>query len=162
MPRKMKNKAVVPAEEPPTKRTKLFDEDAVSDDEAVNLTVNEEFAKRFEHNKKREEKQRRNSHLSVFTRCPSANVTQSRKSTRTKTLKKTHLPMRMKTMPPNWLLPTWTTRSLPPSMLSRRRTRAFTIPMSLSTLHSMLSNKTMPLPRRRSPCTWPTTIVKIF
>ncbi|CAD0114057.1 unnamed protein product [Aureobasidium uvarum] len=58
MPRKMKNKAVVPVEEPPSKRTKLFDEDAVSDDEAVNLTINEEFAKRFEHNKKREEKQR--------------------------------------------------------------------------------------------------------
>lgn len=59
MPRKMKNKAVVPSEEPPTKRTKLFDEDAASDDDAVNLTINEEFAKRFEHNKKREEKQRR-------------------------------------------------------------------------------------------------------
>ncbi|KAG9686851.1 Krr1-domain-containing protein, partial [Aureobasidium melanogenum] len=58
MPRKMKNKAVVPTEEPPTKRTKLFDEDAISDDEAVNLTINEEFARRFEHNKKREEKQR--------------------------------------------------------------------------------------------------------
>ncbi|THY87160.1 Krr1-domain-containing protein [Aureobasidium pullulans] len=58
MPRKMKNKAVVPSEEPPTKRTKLFDEDAASDDDAVNLTINEEFAKRFEHNKKREEKQR--------------------------------------------------------------------------------------------------------
>jgi len=60
MPRKMKNKAVAPTEEPPTKRTKLFDEDAVSDDEAVNLTINEEFARRFEHNKKREERQRRN------------------------------------------------------------------------------------------------------
>jgi hypothetical protein len=61
MPRKMKNKAAAPTEEPPTKRTKLFDEDAVSDDEAVNLTINEDFAKRFEHNKKREEKQKRNS-----------------------------------------------------------------------------------------------------
>lgn len=62
MPRKMKNKAAVPADEPPTKRTKLFDEDAVSDDDAVNLTINEDFARRFEHNKKREEKQRR-THL---------------------------------------------------------------------------------------------------
>jgi protein KRI1 len=62
----MKNKAAAPAEEPPTKRTKLFDEDAQSDDEAVNLTINEDFAKRFEHNKKREEKQRRISHHSVY------------------------------------------------------------------------------------------------
>ncbi|KAI5205815.1 Krr1-domain-containing protein [Aureobasidium subglaciale] len=58
MPRKMKNKAPVPSEEHPSKRTKLFDDDAASDDDAVNLTINEEFAKRFEYNKKREEKQR--------------------------------------------------------------------------------------------------------
>ncbi|KAI5251782.1 Krr1-domain-containing protein [Aureobasidium subglaciale] len=58
MPRKMKNKAAVPSDEHPSKRTKLFDDDAASDDDAVNLTINEEFAKRFEHNKKREEKQR--------------------------------------------------------------------------------------------------------
>jgi len=101
MPRKMKNKAVVSAEEPPTKRTKLFDEDAVSDDEAVNLTINEEFAKRFEHNKKREEKQRRKSTLSVSVHLPPTNIIQSRKSTRTKTLKKTHPPTRTKTMLPN-------------------------------------------------------------
>jgi protein KRI1 len=59
MPRKMKYKA---AGEPPVKRTKLFDDDddaPASDDEAVNLTINEDFAKRFEHNKKREEKERR-------------------------------------------------------------------------------------------------------
>ena len=59
MPRKMKAKAAVPVQEPPAKRTKLFDDDAASDDDAVNLTINEEFAKRFEHNKKREEIQRR-------------------------------------------------------------------------------------------------------
>jgi hypothetical protein len=101
MPRKMKNKAAAPTEEPPTKRTKLFDEDAVSDDEAVNLTINEDFAKRFEHNKKREEKQKRNSRPSNSASYMSSNVIQSRKSTRTKTLTKTRLPMRMKTMPPN-------------------------------------------------------------
>ena len=101
MPRKMKNKAPVPAEEPPTKRTKLFDEDAVSDDEAVNLTINEEFAKRFEHNKKREEKQRRKFTLSVSVRFPPTNIIQSRKSTRTKTRKKIRLPTRTKTMLPN-------------------------------------------------------------
>jgi protein KRI1 len=97
----MKNKAAAPTEEHPTKRTKLFDEDAVSDDEAVNLTINEDFAKRFEHNKKREEKQKRNSRPSNSASYMSSNVIQSRKSTRTKTLTKTRLPMRMKTMPPN-------------------------------------------------------------
>ena len=59
MPRKMKSKAAVPEQEPPSKRTKLFDDDAAASDDDVNLTINEEFARRFEHNKKREEMQRR-------------------------------------------------------------------------------------------------------
>ncbi|KAK4508771.1 hypothetical protein PRZ48_002510 [Zasmidium cellare] len=41
----------------PAKRTKLLDDGSDSDNEAgVKLNINEEYAKRFEHNKKREEK----------------------------------------------------------------------------------------------------------
>lgn len=57
--------------EPPTKRARLLDDsdsDSDSDSDAFavktetqssSLTINEGFAKRFEHNKKREEKHRR-------------------------------------------------------------------------------------------------------
>ncbi|KAF2118754.1 KRI1-like family C-terminal-domain-containing protein [Lophiotrema nucula] len=49
-----------PVDERPAKKAKLLDDsdDSESDDGGVSLKVNEEFAKRFEHNKKREEKQR--------------------------------------------------------------------------------------------------------
>lgn len=69
MPRKMKNKGTAPPiEEPPAKRAKFLSDDEESDVEGLNgvalsngdsFKVNEEYAKRFEHNKKREEKQRR-------------------------------------------------------------------------------------------------------
>lgn len=49
----------------PTKRAKLLDDSSESEDEVdsapepnIVLKVNEDYAKRFEHNKKREEKQR--------------------------------------------------------------------------------------------------------
>lgn len=66
MPRKMKKRAEPAAEEPPAKRTKVFSDDDDSDDDGQNgvslvdasFSVNEEYAKRFEYNKKREEKQR--------------------------------------------------------------------------------------------------------
>lgn len=60
-------KAEPPETETPAvpKKTLLFDDDNNSDDADVNggveLKVNEEYAKRFEHNKKREERQRRMS-----------------------------------------------------------------------------------------------------
>lgn len=43
------------------KKTKLFDDSDESDGEpgGVSLKVNEEYARRFEHNKKREDKHRR-------------------------------------------------------------------------------------------------------
>lgn len=49
----------------PVKKTKLFDDSDESDGASggVSLKVNEEFARRFEHNKKREEQHRRKSNL---------------------------------------------------------------------------------------------------
>ncbi|GAB7353097.1 hypothetical protein MBLNU459_g3640t1 [Dothideomycetes sp. NU459] len=71
MPRKMKKHAAPSAEERPSKRPKFLSDDEPSDSDAegtsgVSLTasgagafqINEEYAKRFEYNKKREEKQR--------------------------------------------------------------------------------------------------------
>lgn len=69
MPRKMKNKVgaqgnleAEPAPDRPAKRVKIFDqsdsEDSGDGTDGVDLKVNEEFAKRFEYNKKREELQR--------------------------------------------------------------------------------------------------------
>lgn len=74
MPRKMKNKAAAPTGEPPAKRTKLLSDDEDSDVEISNgvalaggdsLKINEDFAKRFEHNEKRKERERRTSILSL-------------------------------------------------------------------------------------------------
>jgi hypothetical protein len=56
--------------EPPSKRVKLLSDDSDSEDlsfsepEGPVLNINEEFANRFEHNKKREEMHRRE--LSLF------------------------------------------------------------------------------------------------
>lgn len=49
------------AEEPKVPKKSLFDNDSdeSDDDGGVQLKVNEEYAKRFEHNKKREERHRR-------------------------------------------------------------------------------------------------------
>lgn len=48
------------AEETKAKKTALFDDsDSDSNDGGVELKVNEDYAKRFEHNKKREERHRR-------------------------------------------------------------------------------------------------------
>lgn len=70
MPRKMKNKAAAPAEERPSKRAKFLSDDESSDSDvegtngvslntdAASFSINEDYAKRFEYNKKREEKQR--------------------------------------------------------------------------------------------------------
>ena len=56
----------VPSEDPkvhPAKKTKLLDDsdddDADGDVGRVSLNVNEDYARRFEYNKRREEKQRR-------------------------------------------------------------------------------------------------------
>lgn len=58
----MKKHAAPSAEEPPAKRAKFLDDDDSDDDNGVALTdsfnINEDYAKRFEYNKKREEKQR--------------------------------------------------------------------------------------------------------
>jgi len=70
MPRKMKKHAAASGDGPPAKRTKLLSDDEGSDVEGIFdggvplvdnniLNINKEFAQRFEHNKKREEKQRR-------------------------------------------------------------------------------------------------------
>ena len=51
------------AAEPPTKKAKLLDntddEDSDNDNGGASLKINEEYARRFEHNKKRAEKFRR-------------------------------------------------------------------------------------------------------
>jgi hypothetical protein len=49
------------------RKRQLFDDLPDSDDGGapLDLKVNEEFAKRFEHNKKREEKQRRKSFIRI-------------------------------------------------------------------------------------------------
>lgn len=52
----------------PAKRAKLLDDDdasSVSGGEEVSFKINEEFARRFEYNKKREEKQRRMSRYAL-------------------------------------------------------------------------------------------------
>lgn len=56
-----KTKTKPEAEEPKAPKKSLFDNDGdeSDDDGGVQLKVNEEYAKRFEHNKKREERQRR-------------------------------------------------------------------------------------------------------
>jgi len=70
MPRKMKKHAAASVDGPPAKRTKLLSDDEGSDVEGTFdggvpladnniLNINKDFAQRFEHNKKREEKQRR-------------------------------------------------------------------------------------------------------
>ena len=70
MPRKMKKHAAPAADEPPAKRAKFLSDDDDSEAEGTNdanhdlLNINKDFAQRFEHNKKREEKQRR-----MFTSC---------------------------------------------------------------------------------------------
>lgn len=66
MPRKMKNKAAASTAEPPSKRARFLSDDEDSDQEGSNgvalpdetLNINADYAKRFEYNKKREEKQR--------------------------------------------------------------------------------------------------------
>ena len=40
------------------KKMLLFDEDGVDEADASNLTINDEYARRYEHNKRREERQR--------------------------------------------------------------------------------------------------------
>tara|TARA_R110002003_G_scaffold214_1_gene16036 strand:- start:1496 stop:1744 length:249 start_codon:yes stop_codon:yes gene_type:complete len=56
--------ALKSAKERPAKKAKLLDDSDNSDAEGdVTLKVNDEYAKRFEYNKKREEKHRRMSHL---------------------------------------------------------------------------------------------------
>lgn len=49
----------------PAKKTKLLDDsddEAEGDDGGVSLKINEDYARRFEHNKKREEQHRRRHH----------------------------------------------------------------------------------------------------
>ena len=60
----MKKHNDAPSEEPSAKRMKLLSDDEASDsdaNDAAKLSINQDFAKRFEHNKKREERQRRES-----------------------------------------------------------------------------------------------------
>lgn len=59
----------------PAKKTKLLDDsdgDSDSDSEAggVSLKINEDYARRFEHNKKREEQHRRTFLRTIATCCP--------------------------------------------------------------------------------------------
>lgn len=61
MPRKMRKSNAPPSEGPPAKRAKFLSDDEDDQDQGVSLTINKEFAARFEHNKKREEKQKRKS-----------------------------------------------------------------------------------------------------
>ena len=66
----------------PAKKMKILgDDDDESGDNEVNvsLNVNEEYARRFEYNKKREEKQRRMSSITSFVL--NTNVTQWKTST---------------------------------------------------------------------------------
>lgn len=71
------------AETKAPKKALFDDSDSDSNDGGVELKVNEEYAKRFEHNKKREERQRRMYTPSQRLTHPCPNTTtQSRKSSR--------------------------------------------------------------------------------
>lgn len=76
---------VKPADARPSKKVKLLDDsDEGSDSEegGVTLKVNEEYARRFEYNKKREEKHRRMFHsATILHNVLSANCQQWKKST---------------------------------------------------------------------------------
>lgn len=73
MPRKVKKREEPLADGPPAKRTKVFSDDEGSDDDGQNgvsldnaFTINEDYARRFEYNKKRQEKERCTCRSHIF------------------------------------------------------------------------------------------------
>lgn len=112
-PKIEESKAKAKAEEPKIPKKSLFDNDSdeSDDDGGVQLQVNQEFAKRFEHNKKREERQRRMfipvqspPKVRILTLAP----IQSRRSSRRTTDPIRNPPPSPKTKMPSSRRRTWT------------------------------------------------------